>query len=244
MKAGLDVDVIAQLKLSRAILLYENNNKREGMPDAFATLHDVRQGKIEDGKPLDLHALKLILEQKATKTPAPASAFIPEGVLAMGNENLIWWKAAHISPILFKGDVKELKAISGRKVPHPSLVFVSGKRALECLTVYAVKGDARPTLETELFEPPYWNIHGSRDVCLPSGYAIPKDLSPSSIESWERIFFCSHFSHSGGGGGSSFPGGHNALWPYLAKRRSDRFPDWCLKPTELKLKDIIDGKRR
>ncbi len=237
MKTDMDIEAIGMLDLEKAILFYSKRGSKA--PNAFATVHNVKDGKIaDDGKPLDLQALKRLLERKSEKRPAPSSAYLPEEVLAFGGDIIAWWKPAHVSPILFKGDVKEMKAISGAKVPHPSLVFVASNRKLG---VFAVKGDARPTPDTELFEPPYWNIFDDRRVCLPSGFAIPKDANIAAIEPWERVFFRSHFSHAGGGGGTSFPGGHNALWSYLAARRKKRFPDWCLEAAELKLKDVING---
>ncbi len=247
MKTQLDLEGAPAMKLESAILIYGNDGyqgchiggvRGDGKAQAVATIHKIKDGQLQSGQPLDMKALRSIFERNAKGDTLTDCEFIPESILAKGPSSLVWWKPAHVAPIFFQGDNAKLRGISGMKVSHPSLIFRTNGKSL---TVFALKGSERPTLKTKLYEPPYWNIFDSRDVCLPHGGSIaPKNAELPSIDAWQSVFFDSSFSHPGGGGGTKFPGGHNALWLYLAKRRKKRFPDWSLLPTKNTLEDLID----
>ena len=113
----------------------------------------------------------------------------------------------------------ELEGISGKRFPHPALLFVVRSNVLYVRALFATQ---RPRPDTKLAAAPYWNIDSNGAVCAGTMRA-PKSLTVTSIAAWQQAFFQSEFTHPGGGGRlTKRRGGTAALWKSLAGKQ--RFP--------------------
>ena len=119
---GLDIgsDRVDELAAISAILLYG----RQDRSAVYGTVHPVMQGKsgratIGAGRPIDRMALVDCLRELA-QNAAPKAEFLPETVLAVSQEAVMWWCRPAMRRVFF--DCQEI----GRRsavVPHPGLVF-------------------------------------------------------------------------------------------------------------------------
>jgi len=219
--------------LNTAILLYKNKAGLKNLVSINQIRNINSKPVIGQGRLIEtLELLKIF--QNATKnqkeTPEPIE-FIPENILVKRKNLLIWTKEAHTAPIFFRTQYGKLNKISGKNVQHPRLIFASQSSRIE---VWAVKGNARPTPETELYYPPYFNISGSI-VCMPADYK-------PTIEGIENAFFNAKFTHEGIG----FPYGniHTGAWTENAEMTANKQIfnfDGILIPADKKLKDIIQS---
>ena len=135
----------------------------------------------------------------------------------------------------------ELEAISGKRFPHPALLFVVRNSVLY---VRALTDNRRPGPDSKLAAAPYWNIDSNGAVCAGTMRA-PKSLTVTSIDQWQQAFFQSEFTHPGGGGRlTKRSGGTAALWKSLAGEK--RFPLSTLielEPLEKYLKRLETERR-
>lgn len=183
----------ADYALSQVISVYET---QQGVP--YLETHRVASGPkglmLGAGKPFTKRTLNGLLTAVIGKESLRPAGYIPENVLAFsqdvaGESNFAFWlppcKAAlhhsHISNPLV--------------VPYPGLVFVESKGSL---TLFVVKGDQRPTLDTPLYQPPFWNVSRSTgSVCTGNCKRPDKGASlMDRIEGWKSVWFKSLFSHS------------------------------------------------
>jgi PRTRC genetic system protein B len=113
----------------------------------------------------------------------------------------------------------ELEAISGKRFPHPALLFVVHSSVLYVRALFATQ---RPRSDSKLAAAPYWNIDSNGAVCAGT-MRTPKSLTVTSIAAWQQAFFQSEFTHPGGGGRlTKRRGGTTTLWKSLAGK--NRFP--------------------
>jgi len=113
----------------------------------------------------------------------------------------------------------ELEGVSGKRFPHPALLFVVRSNVLH---VRALLGNQRPRQDSKLAAAPYWNIDSNGAVCAGT-MRVPKSLTVTSIAAWQQAFFQSEFTHPGGGGRlTKRRGGTAALWKRVAGK--GRFP--------------------
>src|SRR5581483_3602195 len=116
--------------------------------------------------------------------------FLPETVLYMDGELLLWWVPPAERHVVFKA--VELGAPErGEVVPHPALVFAASSTVWK---VWAVKGRHRPTLHTALFQAPYFNVYENGDICRGSAQ-VPNGTTAEKIDAWNAAFFGSFFTH-------------------------------------------------
>ncbi|HME33110.1 MAG TPA: PRTRC system protein B [Terriglobales bacterium] len=217
MRLSIDVGSELELKLYQAVLLYKNDHGNRHM----ATVHGVVQ-QNGDGSPvlgagqlLSTASLRGLAQQLGTGCPVE---FLPDQVVARTPDLLAWWTPAAVRPMFFRPG-SELEAISGKRFPHPALLFVVRSKVLY---VRALASNRRPGPDSKLAAAPYWNIGGDGSVCAGTMRA-PKSLTVASMAAWQRAFFQSEFTHPGGGGRlTKRRGGTAALWKSLAGK--DRFP--------------------
>jgi PRTRC genetic system protein B len=239
MRFSIDVGSELELKLYQAVLLYRNDHGNRFM----ATVHGVVQ-KETDGPPLlgsgqllSTSALRELTKQLGTGCPAE---FLPENVVARTPELIAWWTPAAARPMFFRYG-SELEGISGKRFPHPALLFVVRNHVLY---VRALAASRRPGPDTKLAAPPYWNIDSNGAVCAGT-MRVPKSLTVLSIAAWQQAFFQSEFTHPGGGGRlTKRRGGTAALWKSLAGK--GRFPKSTLVELETLnqyLKKLEAGRR-
>lgn len=200
----------AKLTLIKAILLYQSSSN-----DFLATTHDVENGALLPGTPIDRNALSDITSKLAGQAET-GRTMLPARVLYSDASLLMWWCPASRRPIYFKSGKPQLDDLSGKEVVHPPLVFMARNQSL---CVWALSEDLRPEASTRLFVAPYFNIYEGGSMCS-GNVRLPESLSPSSknLKAWEGAFFETNFTHSNLGSAkiTTFPEGHNALWAWMA----------------------------
>ena len=225
----------AELVMSGAILLY--SHPRDAQSPIYATAHPVSNtGKrpvIGSGRPVDREALFTALDSLAERCAANAE-FLPETVLAIDRTAVTWWCRPTVRRVFF--DCAELGTVTA-VVPHPGLIFQARTGGF---FVYALDGAARPTPDTPLFEPPYFNTWDHGSICIGSA-RVPARIDVASIEGWESGFFESAFTHPNAGGKRvNHPRGEFAFWKeMLAGQYGEQFPLQCLVPMKRTLGDLI-----
>ena len=196
----------------------------QGIPyrHPFVTLHEV----VHDGTGARLAAGQLMTPQMLIDLLTGLGRslpveILPERVLVRAAETIVWWSPAGTRTLFFsdRGDDPALKQINGKRYPQPPLVFkICGTH----LWIRALAESGRPNAETKMCMAPYWNCYDNGVVCTGS-MQIPREKSVSGIESWERSFFQSEFTHaSGTRKHTRFPGGLLAMWQFLEGK--DNFP--------------------
>jgi PRTRC genetic system protein B len=223
------------LVMSGAILLYSQS--RDSQSPIYATAHPVSNtGKrpvIGAGRPVDREALFTALDSLAERCAANAE-FLPETVLAIDRTAVTWWCRPTMRRVFF--DCAELGTVTA-VVPHPGLIFQARTNGF---FVYALDGAARPTPDTPLFEPPYFNTWDHGSICIGSA-RVPARIDVASIDGWESGFFESAFTHPNAGGKRvNHPRGEFAFWKeMLAGQYGEQFPRECLVPMKRTLGDLI-----
>jgi PRTRC genetic system protein B len=225
MRFSIDVGGELELRLQQAILLYQNDHSSRSMATVHTVTHNALEGPptLGAGQLLTTGMLRELARTLGTACPAE---FLPEQVIARTPELLAWWTPAAIRPMFFRRD-SELGSVSGRRFPHPALLFVvhSGLlylRALSC--------SLRPTADTCLYAAPYWNAASDGAVCAGT-MRVPRSAGVATMASWEQAFFESEFTHPGGAGRlTKQKGGCAGLWKKLAGTR--QFPGASLIKAE------------
>ena len=239
MRFSIDVGSELELKLYQAVLLYKNDHGNRHM----ATVHGVVQQKgdgspiLGSGQLLSTASLRELVQQMGTGCPVE---FLPGEVVARTPDLLAWWTPAAVRPMFFRAG-SELECISGKRFPHPALLFVVHNSVLLARALFATQ---RPRPNTKLAAAPYWNIDSNGAVCAGT-MRTPKSLTVTSIAAWQQAFFQSEFTHPGGAGRmTKRRGGTTALWKSLAGKQ--RFPIAALieqEPLDHYLKRLEDAGR-
>lgn len=225
----------SQLVMSSAILLYSDGGN--GASASYATVHPVsHEGKrpvIGAGRPVDRTALFQSLDALAERCAAKGE-FLPETVLSFDNKGVTWWCRPAMRRVFFNcAELGNRSAV----VPHPGLIFQARSTGFY---VYALDGTSRPTPETPLFEPPYFNTWDHGSICIGSA-RVPSRIDIASISGWESGFFESAFTHPNAGGKRvNHPRGEFAFWKeMLAGKFGEQYPLECLVPMNRTLGDLI-----
>ena len=139
------------LRLTHAVLIYSAAARNSEA--AFATYHDVA---CVDDRPMILpgKAMTAARAVSLARSLAKSVAFggwLPDNVLYLDGDLVIWWLAPHRRHIAFKTSEAKIGERGGT-VPHPGLVFAASSRTW---CVWAVKGSRRPTGDTKLYRAPY-----------------------------------------------------------------------------------------
>ena len=146
---------------------------------------------------------------------------LPERVLVRTPEMIVWWTPSRERTMFFsdKAGDNALRELNAKRYPHPALVF---KACGTHLWVRALADDKRPSTKTKLHVAPYWNCYNEGNVCTGS-MKIPREKSVDAINSWERSFFQSEFTHVvGTRKRTEFAGGLVGMWKSLWGKK--RFP--------------------
>lgn len=201
--------------LTGALLLYSDSQNVLG-----ATRHDIRlvngQPEIAPGTPVTLAGVEQLARALGQRLE---SCLLPERVLAVSMNALVWWSPAQRRRIWFKPtdttkEAKELQKLNGKFVHHPALLFALQRGEL---TVLALGRSHRPTEKTPLYRAPYFNLSPEGHLCKGTA-RVPDALNPAAIERYENAFFDSAFSHSNWGHKlTRHPRGHAAYWQDATK---------------------------
>ena len=178
-----DVGRRSQVKLKKAVLLYEEDGYERG--DAFATVHEVTG--VESGQPT-LGAGRLLSVEGLRRVHKSlyrlrALSVLPPHVLALSPEHLVWFEPARTRALFFETQDAYLQTLSGQVFPQPALLFIAGERSLK---VFALGSSERPTAATKVYTAPYYNT--TAGVCLGSA-PLPTTLSADDTEAYSDAFF-------------------------------------------------------
>lgn len=227
----------------QAILLYSGQSPgsySSSGTTVMATLHDIRnvgtqaRPRIEilPGPPITKEALLSVLSSLGDKHALSAD-FIPENLLSYSARHLLWWVPAQRRNVFFA--CNEL----GRRnamVPHPSLVFLVMGASY---WVFAMKDSKRPSVDTELFHAPYFNVGDTGCICMGSA-PRPSQLTPDSIKEMEDAFFNSSFTHINGTKKKvDHPRGEYAFWKDMLDGVYPEFPMDVLVPQKITIASVL-----
>lgn len=230
-----------ELRLSAALLLYSCRNVVGRGEYHYATVHGIAEDEshgrpvIGAGQPLTRDALTNAMRTLAENV-APKAEFLPATVLSVSLNAVTWWCPPALRRVFF--DCPEIGCRSA-VVPHPGLVFQAWNGGFR---VFAVNVAERPTEETPLFEPPYFNTWNDGLICIGSAQ-VPKRIDVSSIAEWEAGFFESAFTHPNGGGKRvAYQNGEFAFWKAMLDGKfKQAFPLECLVPTDYTAGELAVG---
>nr|WP_297383518.1 PRTRC system protein B [uncultured Roseateles sp.] len=214
------------LTLDQAVLLYHG---RSG--GALATVHEIM---TVDGAPV-IGAGRAMTAQAARELAAALlqraayGGFVPETVLYIQGDVLLWWVPPARRHIAFRVGDEHAEAFGGRErgeaVPQPGLVFAASSRTWR---VWAVKGSRRPTPQTALYQAPYFNVDAQGRICQ-GNVPVPEGTTVERIDAWNDAFLRSYFTHPNVAGKLvRYRGGAYAFWRDMLDQRYARFPERVL----------------
>jgi PRTRC genetic system protein B len=225
------------LLLTQAVLIYKG---RSG--GVLATLHAVEdvdgEAVIGAGKAVTPRAA--LDMARALGRDVGHGGFLPETVLYVDGDLLLWWLPPARRHVMFRVDAAHAEAMGGQErgetVPHPALVFAVSSKLWG---VWAVKGGARPTPATPLYQAPYFNVYDNGAICQ-GNVQVPTGTTAEKIEAWNAAFFHSYFSHPNVQTKLvTYRGGAYRLWRDLLDGRHQRFPERALVPVNATLGTLL-----
>jgi len=219
--------------LQTAILLYGSGGGYEQL--RYATIHpvDCAPGAapvIRAGRPADRDSLRQVaaglLESNRTR-----SGVLPETLLSVGPEHVVWWQRPGKRTYFFNTRVTEEDrhiAVGQRNGEGltPGLIFAAKGQKM---WVFAVKGENRPDVSTPLCHAPLMNVWDSGTVCTGS-MPLPDSTMADSVARWERGFWESAFSHPNHPKPVNYKGGIHAFSRDLLDGKFRKFPERVLRP--------------
>lgn len=217
--------------LEQAILLYRNQH------DVVATRHDIvtnkGQTRLGAGEFVTSAFIKRLLE---TTLNAPLT-YMPSNVIATTFQKVAWFEPRALRPMYFDPDTdKSVMRFDGNLVPQPPLLFIAGTHDFR---VFALAEDTRPALDTQLFEAPYWNIMRDEQICIGT-MKTPESITPAETAAWTNAFFCSDFTHLGGGKRWRHPGTYTEMLTDAVSNNT--FSSEWLVPLNMTVEQALCGK--
>lgn len=227
----------------KALLIYHCKPNGETVDNSpvYVECYDISK----QGKPINAHPLsqketialaELLQSSKELQNGFLRSkGLLPNNVLYVNPDNAgyaVWFTPPQQRDLFF---VQNLGIKSG-KAYVPAMVW---KASRDSLTVFAIKGKAKPIAKTQLCHAPYFNIHGGGVVCMGNvNIQIDRQTCLETFMlQWERYFFGSYFSHTIAGG-SKLKLNIVQLWQKQTETGC-KFPDEVLEPNGLILSQII-----
>jgi PRTRC genetic system protein B len=231
------------MHLTQAVLIYQSDDE-----NAFATVHNI---DMVDGQPVILAGQAMTPRaacslSRALSKNAMHRGFLPETVLYIDGDLMVWWVPPAERHIVFRAETllwwvpamerhSVLRAAElnknlivserGERVPHPGLIFaVSG----DIWKVWAVKGDRRPTLDTPLYNAPYFNVFAGGGICQ-GNVTVPEGTTAAKIDEWNSAFLDSVFTHPNRTRRVvSYRGGVYRFWQDMLNNKFTSFPEQVL----------------
>lgn len=181
-----------------AIMVYHGGDKKY-----YLESHTVNEeGHLMEGKPLLQETLDGIVDVffDERKSRVQIGGYIPDNllqydVLPGGKYRMVWYRPAEERVLHFS---TALHMPSG-KAWAPAMLYVAENKSL---AVYALKSDARPKQNTQLYKAPFHNIYSNGNVCLGSAKTKKPDHNTyeAHMRYWEDMFWLSEFTHLNGNG--------------------------------------------
>lgn len=188
----------------------------------FITLHEVihdsEGARLAEGQ---LATPQMLIDLMVSLGKSVPTEILPERVLVRTTETIVWWTPARERIMFFsdRGGDAALQRMNAKTYPHPPLLF---KASGTHLSIRALRRNQRPEANTRMCMVPYWNCYENGIVCTGT-MKIPRDKSVAAIDSWERAFFQSEFTHAAGvRKHTHFSGGVLAMWESLTGKQ--KFP--------------------
>jgi PRTRC genetic system protein B len=238
MNVSIQGPTAGSVELKSAILLYSNERGNQ-----FATAHPVtadRAGKLAvgAGRPLDRLALIAALTELEANAK-PVAEFLPPTVLGLSSSTITWWCPPGLRRVFFQ--CKELGGRRSAVVPHPGLIF---QASIAGFSVFALKETVRPTPDSEVFEPPYFNTWDQGRICIGTAQ-VPRRIDVASIAGWEQGFFGSAFTHPNQGSKRvRYEDGVFAFWrDMLDDRFGGTYPYEVLVPMKRRVRDLVSDRK-
>jgi len=239
---------VTPIVLSQAILLHtreQDGGKAAGQDVVYATVHPVQNFgsearpnlQIAAGTALTREGIMAMFGMLAKQLTLNVD-YLPEGVLSISADHMIWWVPACERNVFFN-NVELGKR--GAKVPHPPLLFVVVK---DQWYVFALDKNERPKPDAKLFYAPYFNVYDNGGICIGSA-AVPKGIAANAIPQWEAAFFDSAFTHVNGEvKKSSHQRGEYAMWKELLDGAYTAFPTEYLVPMKATVAILLKSLRK
>jgi PRTRC genetic system protein B len=224
------------LRLDQAVLIY-----RGASANALAPVHQIEE---VDGEPVILAGQAMtpraaIQLARALSKGVAHGGFLPETVLYIDGDLLLWWVPPVKRHIMVSAP--ELGAPErGEIVPHPGLVFAASSSVWK---VWAVKGKTRPTLQSALFQAPYFNVWEGGDICR-GNVQVPDGTTAEKIDAWNAAFLNSFFTHPNVKAKLvRYRGGAYAFWRDMLDGRFKTFPERVLVDIKTTLGKLLGEGR-
>lgn len=153
MNAFLELGDSESIALKGALLLYKGRNR------AFGVWHDAMPGgnecpQIGEGEALTkefVRALNLGLQNETQPEVLPDCVLVWNGDLAG------WLSRRYARRMFFRNSGEVPTGLSGAEFSQPPLLWCASGQEL---TIRALSTNRRPTADTPLRIPPYWNVDG------------------------------------------------------------------------------------
>lgn len=201
----------------------------------FAMLHGIENNALTQGRPLDQIALQAsVASLMESQAGFRQDGFLPDNILMNAPGKLAWWRKPSRRTVFFKLDGEEFSF----DCMHPGLIFMATEGSLH---VTAVKGNHRPTAESEVFHAPYMNVWDNGKMCT-GNVSLPGSTLHERIDAWEAAFFGSYFTHPNGVGLVRFKGDMIGLWQHM-RHNPDVFPEEALVAREQTAQAFCGGCR-
>jgi PRTRC genetic system protein B len=231
----------------KALLIYQQQltegtvRQEDLQPEIYVESYDIgKHGQPINAHPLSVKEMKALAKvlqsaQEISGSYLKSRGLLPNKVLYINqqeNGSAVWFTPPQEVTLFFTDALN----IPSGKAKVPALVW---RADCEKLSVYAIKGKAKPNESTPLYHAPFFNVYANGSVCMGTVNINTGQLSclEEFMSQWETYFFGSYFSHSINGN-SSTKSDTRALWQELRKTGAD-FPQQELIKTRFTLKQLL-----
>lgn len=231
----------------KALLIYncerenDSNMNTDEASSVYVESYDI--GLL--GNPINAHPLSLkesialadLLQSSAEMQNGylKSKGLLPNNLLYVNPDSsgyALWYTPPQQRDLFF---VKSLGIPCG-KAYVPAMVW---KATRDSLSVFAIRGKAKPTAKTALYHSPYFNNYSDGRVCMGN---VNIDINRGTylenfMMQWEAYFFGSYFSHTLAGGSKTT---QNIVQVWQNQTTTgNRFPDEILVKNGLTLNQLI-----
>jgi PRTRC genetic system protein B len=188
-----EIEGESALVLTTALLVYENKNSYDRGKAAVVTQHDVTAGMIQPGSPLDLGALRKLLDrgdQVAALGQSHDYAWQFPRIIAEGRERIVWWSPSGIKSVFIGSEGEKKPKVVQAWIPQ--LIWSASRRHTHCY-LWACHDTDSPGPHTSVYLPQFGgHIHHDASICVGS-----TKIDGHTPEAWEKGFWSSRFKTAG-----------------------------------------------
>lgn len=158
------------------------------------TLHPVNDSILGLGEYIELSSVKTMVDEAMRDSGAvdPSVALLPANALMDSLDTLVWWIPSERRPFHFGGGQRERTFHA--LLNYPAMLFIASKSGGRSLRIFALASDERPSLETQLFHVPLFNINERGSLCFGSA-TFPSEVNAQVIDQFEAALFEANFTH-------------------------------------------------